>query len=214
MSDWFGAGLAAAAGGLLGLFAGGAAGARLGSRPTPGEGVAGRVSGTLNGATMGALAGVALGSFLGAAIASPSTAAAASTIVVNPNPTPAPLPPAPPVPPTPPPAPNPDPILVDTQSIYAARQILGQWWQAQYTSNPQAVNNQLYTPVVTITNGALAPDPLFQSALSFFQQYANMKPASAFQLTGLSVTQLPYTDGTLDTYTLQLLQWLSAHPNA
>ena len=214
---WSGSGLAAAAGGLIGLFAGGAVGASFGGRREPGEGLIGRATGTVAGAGTGALVGVALGSFIGAAITQPSAAAAqGSTIVVNPNP-PAPpvLPPAPPAPQgPPPPAPINDPLLTDTQSVFAARQLLGQWWQKVYTSSPQVVNNQLYTPVTTLTGGVLAADPNFVNALSFFQQWANTRPAAAFQATGLPVTQLPYTNGTLDTYTLQLLQWLSANPNA
>jgi hypothetical protein len=217
--SWAGQGLAAAAGSLLGLLAGGAIGASLGGRNE--HGVVDRVGGTLGGATTGALLGTALGAFLGAAITAPApVAAGSSTIVVNPgtNP-PTPLPPAPPAPPGPPPplpaTPANDPILTDAQSIIAARGLLGQWWQQIYTSSPQTVNNQMYTPVTTLTGGAPTVDPYFVGALAFFQQFinANAQP-SDFALLGLPITSLPYTNGTLDTYTLQLLQYASTHPNA
>jgi hypothetical protein len=162
--------------------------------------------------------GVALGSFIGAALATPAASSGGSTIVVNPGtnpPTPQ-LPPAPPAPVGPPP-PNTaaDPILTDTQSIFAARQLLGAWWQAQYTAAPANVNGQLYTPVTTLNGSSLAPDPNFVNALSFFQQYVNLHAQpSDWASLGLPITALPYTNGTLDTYTLQLLQYASTHPNA
>ncbi len=215
---WASAGLAAAAGGLLGLLAGGAVGASVGGRREPGENIIGRATGTAGGAATGALVGVALGSFIGAALATPAASSGGSTIVVNPGtnpPTPQ-LPPAPPAPVGPPP-PNTaasDPILTDTQSIFAARIALGNWWAAQYQASPADVNNQLYTPVLLV-NGVLGADPNFVNALAYFQQYVNAKAQPAdFASIGLPITALPYTNGTLDTYTLQLLQYVQTHPNA
>jgi len=215
MSNWFTAGIGAALGALGGLFAGAAIGAKVGGGgDTRGLG---RVGGTLNGATTGAAIGVVAGSFIGAAIAGPSSqATGGSTIVVSPPTPPSPvLPPAPPTPNVPPSQAQ-DPVLSDAQSIYAARNYLGQWWAKILAATPAAVNGQSYVPVLTLTNGVPAADPNFVSALSFFQQFVNANATAAdFTSIGLpGVTSLPYTNGTLDTYSLQLLQAAAANPSA
>ena len=209
---WAGAGLAGAAGSLVGLLVGGFIGGKLKSGEGPVR--------TIEGTSVGALVGMAAGAFAGAALATGSaTVAGPSTIVVNPNP-PLPGPPSPPVlPPNPPPPPNPgpapgaDPILSDAQSVYAARNLLGQWWARVYAQTPSAVNNQLYTPVLTTTGGALDADPNFVNALSFFQQDTNINYGATVATT-LGVAQLPYVNGTLDTYTLQMLNYFAQNPNA
>ena len=208
MSNWFGSGLAAAAGSLVGLFVGGAIGSR-----SRGQGITG-VPARIEGASVGAVSGMILGAFVGGAVgaAIPGPAAGTTLVVAPPAtpPTPA-LPPGPPAPGTP----AADPILTDAQSIYAARNYLGTWWAAMLAQNPAAVNSQSYVPVLTLTNGVLAPDPNFVSALAFFQQFVNVNATPAdFAAIGLSVTQLPYTNGTLDTYSLQLLQAAAANPSA
>jgi hypothetical protein len=183
----FGAGLSAAVGSLVGLFGGAVVGEKIN------KGVGQKIGG----AAKGALIGMAAGAFTGAALAAGSPAAAGTTLVVAPG-APSNLPPLPPVPPTPTlPAP---PVLTDAASLTAAQAALGQWWAKTYAANPAAVNGQQYVP-----SGTPATDPNFINALSFFQQYVNVNAASL----NSPLTPLPYTNGTLDAYTLTLLRQLA-----
>jgi hypothetical protein len=180
----FGAGAAAAVGSLVGLFGG----AFVGEKINKGIGQ------KLGGAAKGALIGMAAGAFTGAALAA-GPAAAGTTLVVAPG-SPGTLPPIPPVPPTPA-LPATDQVLTDATSLAAAQLLLGQWWAKMYAANPASVNNQQYVPA-----GPPSADPNFASALSFFQQWVNLNDATP-------TTQLPYINGTLDSYTLSMLQQLA-----
>ena len=56
--------------------------------------------------------------------------------------------------------------------------------------------------------GTPATDPNFVNALSFFQQWVNAN-ASTLPASLSAMIPLAYTNGTLDTYTLAILQQLA-----